>query len=209
VEVPVELPEGVSNMARDEEQTQKAVAFSSSSNTVYSSRAVQSLPATGRGARTRSDASKARMSNKPAKGENTFILNGVAGGGSGGGAGVGAGSGAGTDVDDKLSPEEKRRRETLSKLHPAVAGVVNRLMNRGTQPSAEELKFVRDGRAEIQVWLIDKNPAAIEELKRVGFEVVLDPKTSRVVIGRIAIEKLSRLAELKSVRYIAPQLNRS
>ena len=97
----------------------------------------------------------------------------------------------------------------LSKLHPSVAAIVNRLTNKGAQASADELKFVKDGRAEVQVWLFDKTPEALEELKRLGFEIVLDPKTSKMVIGRIAIEKLSALAELKSVRYVAPQLNRN
>ena len=41
-------------------------------------------------------------------------------------------------------------------------------------------------------------------MKQLGFEVVLDPKTAKMVIGRIGIENLARLVELKSVRYIAP-----
>ena len=40
-----------------------------------------------------------------------------------------------------------------------------------------------------------------------GFEVVLDPKTAKLVIGRLSIEKLAALAELKSVRYVAPQMS--
>ena len=35
--------------------------------------------------------------------------------------------------------------------------------------------------------------------------VVLDPTTSKMIIGRLPIEKLAALAELKSVRYVAPQ----
>jgi len=36
---------------------------------------------------------------------------------------------------------------------------------------------------------------------------VLDPKTAKLVIGRMPIEKLAALAELKSVRYVAPQIS--
>ena len=43
------------------------------------------------------------------------------------------------------------------------------------------------------------------DLKELGFEVVLDPTTSKMIIGRLPIEKLAALAELKSVRYVAPQ----
>ncbi|HYO90081.1 MAG TPA: hypothetical protein VEQ40_00515, partial [Pyrinomonadaceae bacterium] len=108
-----------------------------------------------------------------------------------------------------LTPEQKRQQELLAKMHPSIAAVLSRLLSKGAQPTADEQKFVTDGKAEIQVWLFDKTPAALEELKRLGFEVSLDPKTSKLVIGRIAIEKLSTLAELKAVRYIAPQMKRS
>ena len=39
-------------------------------------------------------------------------------------------------------------------------------------------------------------------------EVVLDPKTAKLVIGRLPIEKLAALSEMKSVRYVAPQMSR-
>jgi hypothetical protein len=41
-------------------------------------------------------------------------------------------------------------------------------------------------------------------LKQIGFEVVLDPKTAKLIVGRVPIERLSALAELESVRYLAP-----
>jgi hypothetical protein len=44
------------------------------------------------------------------------------------------------------------------------------------------------------------------KLKELGLEVVLDQKTSKLVIGRIAIDKLEALADLKFVRYVSPQL---
>jgi hypothetical protein len=65
---------------------------------------------------------------------------------------------------------------------------------------------VRAGKAEIQVWLTEKSEAALAEMKRLGFEVVLDSKGSKLIIGRLPIERLAALAELKTVRYIAPQI---
>jgi hypothetical protein len=44
-------------------------------------------------------------------------------------------------------------------------------------------------------------------LTELAFEVVLDPKTAKLVVGRLPIEKLAALGELKSVRYVAPQLS--
>jgi Ca-activated chloride channel family protein len=112
-----------------------------------------------------------------------------------------------------LSPKEKQRleqdqkqREFLAKLNPSIAAIIERLKNKNAKPGADEAKFVHDGKAEIQIWLTEKSDETIAQLKQLGFEVVLDPKTARMVIGRVAIEKLAALAELKFVRYVAPQM---
>ncbi|HKS26369.1 MAG TPA: VIT and VWA domain-containing protein [Pyrinomonadaceae bacterium] len=228
VEVPVELPAGVSNNAAVD-----AVAEFGANNTVTmragtntTTGQVQQLPVQTR--------------NSPAS--VVGLQPGVtSGSGTGQGAGGAAGRGTGGKVkveektarkdssqgfmvvdgadkaneaayiikdDEKLTPEQQRQRELVAKMHPSIAAVISRLLSKGAQPTADEQKFVREGKAEIQVMLSDKTPEAMEELKQLGFEVLLDPKTSRLVIGRIAVEKLSALAELKSVRYIAPQMKR-
>ncbi len=46
------------------------------------------------------------------------------------------------------------------------------------------------------------------KLKELGFEVILDPKSSKLVIGRVAIEKLEALADLNVVRYVSPQVSK-
>jgi Ca-activated chloride channel family protein len=122
---------------------------------------------------------------------------------------VGGGSGAGvaaTDVVKVLSPEELKRRDMLTKFHPALVALVDRIKKSAVTPAPDEAKFVRDGKAELQVWLTDKSDDALAKLKELGFEVVLDPKSAKLVIGRLSIEKLEALAELKFVRYVAPQL---
>jgi Ca-activated chloride channel family protein len=113
------------------------------------------------------------------------------------------------DATRPLTKEEQQRQDALSRLHPSIAAIIERLSKKDSQPATDEAKFVRDGKAEVQIWLLDKTPEALAQLKQLGFEVVLDPKSSKVVIGRIPIEKLSKLAELKSVRYIAPQFGGS
>jgi hypothetical protein len=64
---------------------------------------------------------------------------------------------------------------------------------------------VREGKAEVQIWLAEKTPEVLAQLKELGFELLLDPRSAKLVIGRVPIEKLSALAELKAVRYVAPQ----
>jgi Ca-activated chloride channel family protein len=114
------------------------------------------------------------------------------------------GVGSGIGSVKPLSPEEQKRQQMLAKMHPSIAAVIERLKDKNVRPAADESKFVRGGKAELQVWLTDKSAETIEQLKQLGFEVVLDPKTAKMIIGRVPIEKLAALAELKAVRYIAP-----
>ncbi len=103
-----------------------------------------------------------------------------------------------------LSVEEQQRRQLLSKLHPSVAAVIERLKNKQAKPTAEEAKFVSVGKAEIQIWLAEKSDAQLERFKKLGFEIVLNPQSSKLVIGRLPIEKLEALAALEIVRYVSP-----
>jgi len=116
-------------------------------------------------------------------------------------------NGAGeADALRTLSPEEQKRAQRQAKFHPAVLAVIDRLKDKKLSPSPDEAKFIQNGKAEIQIWLTDKSDETMHRLKELGFEVVLDPKTAKLVIGRLSIEKLTALAELKSVRYVAPQM---
>jgi Ca-activated chloride channel homolog len=104
-----------------------------------------------------------------------------------------------------VSPEEQKRADMQTKLHPSIIKVIDWLKAPKVGALSDEAKFVRDGKAEIQIFLTDKSDTTLAELKKLGFEVVLDPKTAKMVIGRLPVEKLSALAELKFVRYVAPQ----
>jgi Ca-activated chloride channel family protein len=104
----------------------------------------------------------------------------------------------------KVSPEEEKRQLLLTKLHPSLLAVVERL-NKKAAARADEAKFVRGDKAEVQIWLTDKSADALTKLKELGFEIVLNPKSAQLVIGRLPIENIQKLAELKFVRYVAPQ----
>jgi len=105
------------------------------------------------------------------------------------------------------SAEEVKLDQLSSKLHPTLLAVVRRLLAKQTVPAADEARFVRDGKAEVQVWLTDKSEQTMATLKELGFEVILDRKTSKLLIGRLPIEKLEALGELKVVTYVSPQLS--
>lgn len=100
---------------------------------------------------------------------------------------------------------ESSRKDGLSRFHPSILAVIERLQKKQSQPTAAESSFVRQGKAEIQIWLLEKTPAYMAELKRLGFEVIVETANSKLVIGKLPIEKLGLLKELKFVRFVAPQ----
>src|SRR5581483_6903030 len=143
-------------------------------------------------------------------------------GGGAGGAGSGSGVGGATppppksagnitidglrDVDDRpLTPEQKKRADLQLRFHPSVLFVIDWLKAPKAGLLTDQAQFVHNGKAEIQIWFTDKSDEAMAKLKELGFEIVLDPKTAKMVIGRLPIEKLAALAEMKSIRYVAPQ----
>jgi Ca-activated chloride channel family protein len=191
VEVPVEMPEGVSRQGvfgESEEQMVNSPAPLMMSSTVATGRAgVGSGSGGGVGPGQPVLARRKAVERKAPKDNGRTMTDADA-------------------VTDGLTANELKQRELLSKLHPSIAALIERLKKRGTQASADEAKFIRDGKAELQIWLTDKQPETIAQLKKLGFEIVLDPTTSNMLIGRVSLEKLAALAELKAVRYIAPQI---
>jgi len=94
------------------------------------------------------------------------------------------------------------------KLHPSVLAVVQRLRRKASRPSAAESAFVRDGKANVQIWLTENSDEALNALKALGVEVVFEAKSSKLILARIPINKLGALARLKFVRYVAPQASK-
>lgn len=235
IEVPVEMPEGVSHAGVfGESKESDALKVQSAMVQVQSRIGGYASGGGGGGGRVTAASSGAlpkapappRASPQPqARSKKDSRAGSATGMGRGSGGGMGGGSGPGTTPSpaqsapnggltlaeslgmtsraDRVSTEEQKRRELLTKMNPSIAAVIERLNNKA-QPGADENKFVRNGKAEIQVWLTDKSPETMAQLKRLGFEFVLDPKTAKTIIGRLPIGKLAALVQLKSVRYIAP-----
>lgn len=201
IDVPVEVPEGVNRAAvfGREGEMRPSGTLSLSSNIGFAS--IKTLPTVSRSA---SNSGRTKR----------------AGGGSGNGVAsapsppaarpalraVMADEASAIDDTRNLSPEEEKRADLQSKFHPMVLAVVDRLKDPKASPGPDEAKFVRNGKAEVQIWLNDKSEETMAKLKELGFEVVLDPKTAKMVIGRLPIEKLAALADLKFVRYVGPQM---
>lgn len=99
---------------------------------------------------------------------------------------------------------DKRKTES-SKLHPEITALIARVKNAALPPAPAEARFVRNGKAEIRITLADLTPQTLAKLKELGFESVLQVRNTRMLVGRIRLDKLAALAELPLVQYIAPQ----
>jgi Ca-activated chloride channel family protein len=79
----------------------------------------------------------------------------------------------------------------IAKLHPSLVG-----------PGV--MRLAVNGKLEVQITLTDTSETTMAELKKRGFEVVTMPKAGKIVIGRIAPDKLGQLTQMAAVTYIAP-----
>lgn len=106
---------------------------------------------------------------------------------------------------ERLEKEAKRRQMLAEKLHFWVFAVVERLQKGQFIPTLNESKFVFGNYATVQILFTAKTPEAVEKLKNLGFEIVSEDKT-KIVVGKIAVEKLSELTEIAEVQYILPYM---
>jgi Ca-activated chloride channel homolog len=97
-------------------------------------------------------------------------------------------------VERQGQREEMLNKTISSNVHPAILAAIN----------GQGGSFIHNGKADVQIWLLDKTEANVQKLKQLGFEVTSDPSGSKLIIGKIAVEKLSKLRDLTFVRFIAP-----
>jgi len=212
VDVPVEVPEGVNREAVDGRRGGNSANLGFIMNTQPMAQTVNAVTYSG------TNVYKAKSRRAGSSGVGSGSASGGGGGGSFGNAPSPSAApkvialdeldSDGAEDEKLLSPAEKKRAQLQARLHPSILAVVDRLKSKTGTAGTEEAKFIRGGKAELQVWLNDKSAESLAALKGLGFEVVLDPKSAKLVIGRLPIEKLEALAELKFVRYVSPQISR-
>ena len=106
------------------------------------------------------------------------------------------------------SPDEAKAERLRTKLQPTLLMVVQRVGQTQQPGNFNYGGFIRDGKAEVQLWLTEKSEPTKAKLKELGFEIVLDHANSNLIIGRIPIHNLALLPELEFVRYVSPQISR-
>lgn len=91
-----------------------------------------------------------------------------------------------------------------NKYSSVVKNLVERLKN-NSAVSADEAKFVQNNQANLIVRLSELKTETIAQLKAVGFDVLTEMPSANAVVGNIAIDKISTLAEIEAVTFISPQ----
>jgi Ca-activated chloride channel family protein len=107
------------------------------------------------------------------------------------------------ESDEPLRRDRDRRAAT-AKLHAELAAIFQRYQQGNLQLTARERRFVQNGKLAIEVWLADATPEVLLQLKQLGFEQSEGPKVAKILTGRIDIAKLLDLARLSGVRHINP-----
>jgi Ca-activated chloride channel family protein len=202
VEVPVEMPEGVTYEGVFGDKYKRWLDAPTAGNTAYSK----------------------RLSNKSGATANHAGGAGV-GSGSGGGIGVGGGigggiynvqaapppltsqatvvTGGGATAPPATADEKPAGARALleSKLHPALLEAFDCWKNSGQNCKLEQVK---DGRVEVQLWLTDDSSAVLEQLKALGFTTSQMQPKEKSLVGHLPAEKLVDLARISAVRFVAP-----
>jgi Ca-activated chloride channel family protein len=84
-----------------------------------------------------------------------------------------------------------------SKLDASLTALLNH------QPVRDEPVHVQNGKVTVQIFLNDTSPETMKQIQQLGFEVVLKRQSGKTLVGRIAVEKLSALAQLSGIRFVA------
>jgi Ca-activated chloride channel family protein len=198
VEVPVEMPEGVSYEGIQGERD--ALLFQPTGGlTLYSQMAVQT--STSRVCR---GVVQHKIPSPPPP-----PPPGGASGGSGSGAGVAGGVAGGVyyrsqmQAPPELPPAEEKltgeRAVLESKLHPALLEAFD-----CWKKSGPDCKLAPGGAVEVQVWLTDDSSAVLEQLKALGFTMSQARSREKVFVGHLPADKLADLAKISAVRFVSP-----
>lgn len=188
VEVPVEMPDGVSyeGVFGERENAQMAQAR------FRTRRAFSSAP----------------------QGHGYIKPSPAAGGSLGGSVGgiVSADAMAPVEKDARLQlpqPESTPARnetpaDARAKLHTLLQSILNKHGDPSASFTAAEQALIRDGKVHVEVWLAGGGAQKLAALQQLGFALSEPQKVANIAIGWVSLEQLESLAGLASVRQVAP-----
>jgi Ca-activated chloride channel family protein len=184
VEVPVEMPEGVSYEGVFGRRANLATATRAYGFAKRMSRGTSALRAPARGGRAPAPLPKlARIS-----------------------------SGIASDSREKESKEEESREDeskklSSSKLAAELQGLAEKVAKEGKDGSLRVGKIeVKNGRVEVRIQLTSLSDESLEKLKQLGVKILAEAKSAKLVIATVDLSKLEELAKLDEVVRVEPSV---
>ncbi|MFH1575120.1 MAG: VWA domain-containing protein, partial [Acidobacteriota bacterium] len=101
-------------------------------------------------------------------------------------------------------PINGREQQLPSKLHPEIAQALELRKKAPAGAATVQARFIRNGKAEVQVWLSRSSDDLVARLKKMGVEILGETAAARLLICRIPLDRLEAVLELDEVRYVAP-----
>lgn len=86
-----------------------------------------------------------------------------------------------------------------TKLHPALLEAFD-----CWKKSGQECKLIQAGKVDVQIFLTDESAAVAEQLKALGFEMMQNRPKEKMLIGHLPVEKLGALAKVAQVKFVSP-----
>ncbi|MFH0889479.1 MAG: VIT domain-containing protein [Planctomycetota bacterium] len=107
---------------------------------------------------------------------------------------------------DTIQAEPKTREEKIkARLDLILQGLADKVAKEGKDGNLKLKDFeVKDGKVTIKVYLRDTSAEKIEELKKLGLEIIAEPKAIKMLIARIDVKKLDDLAQFDFVVLVTP-----
>jgi len=104
-----------------------------------------------------------------------------------------------------MTPEEKREFRLEHRLAAELHGLAEKIASEGQDGNliVGDIE-VKGGLVEVAIWLTDDSEENLARLKELGFQVMGQAKSVKMLIGKLPVDKLEEVAQLDFVRLVEP-----
>jgi len=93
---------------------------------------------------------------------------------------------------------DKRRKLLESKFQPAVLAALD-----CARKNAGSCANVHAGKIALELWLTEDSPAVRAQLKALGFDLTQTHATNKMLTGNLPVDKLETLAKLTAIQFVS------
>ncbi len=110
-----------------------------------------------------------------------------------------------TALEENMTPEQKREFRVKNRLAAELHGLAEKVAAEGQDGSLTVGNIeVKGGLVEVSIWLTDDSEENLAKLKELGFQVMGQAKSVKMLIGKLPVDKLEEVAQLDFVRLVEP-----